>query len=141
MAPEFQLPRVKAPELTIGSEDYRGQTVLVNIWATWCVGCRQEHAFLIELADRNAIPIIGINWRDRRSDAQGWLNQLGDPYVASGYDEDGRIGIDWGAYGAPETFLIGPDGIVLHKQIGPLNERIWETDFLPLIETASRAAL
>ena len=115
--------------------------MLVNIWATWCVGCRQEHDFLLRLAGRGDIPIIGINWRDRRGDALTWLRQLGDPYVASGYDEDGRVGIDWGAYGAPETFLIGPDGTVLYKHVSPLTERIWQNEFVPRIDAISQAAL
>ena len=140
-APQFELPRVKDPGLTIGSADYAGQSVLVNIWATWCVGCRQEHNFLLELAARDAIPIIGINWRDQRGEALAWLSQLGDPYVASGYDEDGRVGIDWGAYGAPETFLIGPDGTVEYKHISPLTERVWQDEFVPRLEALSQAAL
>ena len=140
-APEFELPRVLDAAQTIGSADYAGQTALVNIWATWCVGCRQEHDFLLRLAASQTIPIVGINWRDRRADATAWLGQLGDPYVASGYDEDGRVGIDWGAYGAPEPFLIGPDGTVLYKHISPLNEQLWQQEFLPRIESASQAAL
>ncbi|MBT8077557.1 MAG: DsbE family thiol:disulfide interchange protein [Gammaproteobacteria bacterium] len=140
-APQFELPRVKDPSATIGSADYAGQTVLVNIWATWCVGCRQEHDFLLQLANSNAIPIIGINWRDQRQEAITWLRQLGDPYVASGYDADGRVGIDWGAYGAPETFLIGPDGTVLYKHISPLTQQVWEQEFVPRIEQVKQASL
>ncbi len=132
-APEYELPRVKDPMSTIGSADYRGQLVLVNIWATWCVGCRQEHNYLLELAARNEIPIYGINWRDHRDDALVWLERLGDPYVGSGYDEDGSVGINWGAYGAPETFLISANGTVLHKRIGPLDEAIWQAEFMPKI--------
>lgn len=130
-APDFELPRVKDPMSTVGSADYAGQQVLVNIWATWCIGCRQEHAYLLELAARGEIPIYGINWRDRRDDALAWLQNLGDPYVGSAYDEDGRVGINWGAYGAPETFLIDADGTILHKRIGPMNEAIWQRDFVP----------
>ena len=140
-APQFELPRVRDPARTIGSADYAGQTVLINIWATWCVGCRQEHDFLLQLAREGSVPIIGINWRDNRSEAIRWLESLGDPYVASGYDEDGRVGIDWGAYGAPETFLIGPDGTVLYKHISPLNARVWQEEFLPRIQAISQASL
>ena len=133
-APQYELPSVKDPLKTVGSADYAGQLVLVNIWATWCVGCRQEHQFLNELAARNIIPIYGINWRDQRDGALEWLERLGDPYVASAYDVDGRVGIDWGVYGAPETFLVSPDGNVIHKYIGPLHETAWQNEFMPLID-------
>lgn len=132
-APEFELPTLKNPSQNVGSADFAGEAVLVNVWATWCVGCRQEHEFLLQLAQSGAIPIYGINWRDTRNDALRWLEQLGDPYVASADDRDGRVGIDWGVYGAPETFLIGPDGTVLHKHLGPLNWPIWQQDFVPLL--------
>jgi len=136
-APGFDLPTVKNPDARVSSADYVGQAVLVNVWATWCVGCREEHAFLMDLAATGAIPIYGINWRDRRSDALRWLDQFGDPYVASGFDEDGRVAVDWGVYGAPETFLIGPDGIVLHKHLGPLSPQAWQRDFVPLLNGGS----
>ena len=138
-APEFELPRVKDPTSTIGSVDYAGQIVLVNIWATWCIGCRQEHDYLLDLAGRNEIPIYGINWRDRRNEALVWLERLGDPYVASAYDEDGRVGIDWGVYGAPETFLVNARGSVVYKHIGPMDEAIWQSEFVPRIAAQSAA--
>jgi len=138
-APEFDLPRLKDPLSTVGNKDYAGQLVLVNVWATWCVGCRQEHDYLLELAARDQVPIYGINWRDRRDEALVWLQQFGDPYVASAYDEDGRVGIDWGVYGAPETFLVDPDGTILHKHIGPLNEIAWQRDFVPKIAVPAGA--
>ena len=139
-APHFDLPRVRDAMSTVGSKDYAGQLVLVNIWATWCVGCRQEHDYLLALAGRNEIPIYGINWRDQRDAALLWLERLGDPYVASAYDEDGRVGIDWGVYGAPETFLIDTDGTILHKRIGPMNEAVWQRDFVPRIAAQTGAA-
>jgi cytochrome c biogenesis protein CcmG/thiol:disulfide interchange protein DsbE len=132
-APEFELPSLTTPSTTMGSADYAGQRVLVNVWATWCPGCRQEHAFLLQLAATGVIPIYAIDWRDDAGEARRWLQELGNPYVATGFDGDGRVGIDWGVYGAPETFLIDADGIVLHKLTGPLNQAIWERDFLPLI--------
>lgn len=135
-APEFRLPGLEDPDRTVGSADYAGEFALVNVWATWCVGCRQEHGFLLELAGRGEIPIYGLNWRDRREEALRWLGDLGDPYVATGYDADGSAGIDWGVYGAPETFLIGPDGTVLHKHVSPLTEAVWQRDFVPRIEAA-----
>ena len=129
-APRFELPTLKNPEVTIGSEDLDGNYALVNVWATWCVMCRVEHPFLLELAARNEIQIYGINWRDSRPDAIRWLDELGDPYIASAYDADGRVGIDWGVYGAPETFLIDPQGTVVYKHLGPLDEAIWQREFV-----------
>ncbi len=132
-APEFALPTLKDPSRTVASTDLAGDLALVNIWATWCVGCRAEHPFLMELAAEISFPIFGINWRDTRPEALRWIEQLGDPYAASGFDGDGRVGIDWGAYGAPETFLVSADGVVLYKHLGPLNRLAWERDFLPLM--------
>ena len=132
-APEFSLPSLQDPDVMVGSADYAQQMVLVNIWATWCPGCRQEHGFLLELAQEGAIPIFGLNWRDNRDEALQWLRVLGNPYFASAFDVDGRVGIDWGAYGAPETFLVNREGIVIHKHIAPLTRAIWERDFVPLI--------
>lgn len=133
-APVYSLPSLRDPEVMVGSADYANRLALVNVWATWCPGCRQEHGFLLQLAEEGVVPIFGLNWRDNRADALRWLDALGDPYVASAYDEDGGVGIDWGVYGAPETFLVDRDGIVIHKQVGPLTREIWEQDFLPLIE-------
>lgn len=137
--PQFELPSLTEPGQTVGSANFENQVSLFNVWATWCVGCRQEHPFLMELSRSGDIPIYGLNWRDNGPEAQRFLQQLGDPYTASAFDEDGRVGIDWGVYGAPETFLIGPDGTVLFKQLGPLNRSLWEENFVPLIE-AARAA-
>lgn len=138
-APQFELPSLTNPDESMGSTDFKDQVALVNVWATWCPGCRQEHGFLLRLAAETSIPIYGIDWRDDRREALKWLQELGNPYAAVGYDGDGRIGIDWGVYGAPETFLIGSDGTVLHKLTGPLNRQIWERDFVPLI-TAEESA-
>jgi cytochrome c biogenesis protein CcmG/thiol:disulfide interchange protein DsbE len=132
-APEFSLPTLKDPSKTLSTADLKGQVSLVNIWATWCGGCRTEHGFLMELARTNTIPIYAIDWRDNRPDALNFMNQLGDPYVASGFDEDGRVGIDWGAYGAPETFLINAEGMVVYRFTGPLNRALWEQEFVPRI--------
>lgn len=137
-APTFELPTLKDPEQTVGSGDYAGELALVNVWATWCVGCRQEHGYLMELAAEGDVPLYGINWRDQRPAALEWLAQLGDPYIASGFDADGRVGIDWGVYGAPETFLISPDGVVLHKHLGPLDAETWQRDFAPRIADVRR---
>ena len=135
-APEFDLASLTQPEQRVSLDGIKGNVALINVWATWCVGCRDEHPFLMELAATDSIPIYGINWRDNRNDALRWLQQYGDPYVASGFDVDGRVGIDWGVYGAPETFLLDTDGIVLHKHLGPLTAAIWDRDFVPLIAAA-----
>lgn len=132
-APQFELPGLKDPSITVSTASLEGRMTLVNIWATWCVGCRAEHQFLMQLAQQGTIPIYGINWRDSRKQALSWLEQLGDPYVVSGFDADARVGIDWGAYGAPETFLVNPQGIVLYRFAGPLNQAIWEREFQPRI--------
>jgi cytochrome c biogenesis protein CcmG/thiol:disulfide interchange protein DsbE len=132
-APEFSLPTLKDPSKTFSTADLKGQVSLVNIWATWCGGCRTEHPFLMELSRTNTIPIYAIDWRDNRPEALNFMNQLGNPYVASGFDEDGRVGIDWGAYGAPETFLINAEGMVVYRFTGPLNRALWEQEFVPRI--------
>ena len=132
-APSFRLPQLKDPQLTLGSDDMLGKVALLNVWATWCVGCRQEHEYLNELAHTSGIPIYGLNWKDERGAATDWLLTLGDPYVASAFDRDGRVAIDWGVYGAPETFLIGSNGSVVYKHIAPLTRKIWEQEFLPRI--------
>jgi cytochrome c biogenesis protein CcmG/thiol:disulfide interchange protein DsbE len=135
-APEFAIPSLQDPAVLVGSANYANQMALVNIWATWCPGCRQEHGFLLELAQAGTIPIFGLNWRDNRTEAMRWLQTLGNPYIATAYDVDGRVGIDWGAYGAPETFLVDKSGIVIYKHIAPLNREIWERDFVPRIREA-----
>ncbi len=135
-APTFELPTLADPAVTVGSADLAGKFSLVNVWATWCAGCRAEHGFLMKLAAEKTVPIYGINWRDSRPEALRWIEQLGDPYVASAFDGTGRVGIDWGVYGAPETFLVGPDGIVLHKHLGPLDQAAWQEEFVPKIRAA-----
>ncbi|MDG2108299.1 MAG: DsbE family thiol:disulfide interchange protein [Woeseiaceae bacterium] len=132
-APDFNLPMLTDLSRTLSTSTLKGQVSLVNIWATWCVGCRVEHGFLMELANSETIPIYAINWRDNRSDALNFLGQLGNPYIASGFDRDGRVGIDWGVYGAPETFLINNKGIVVYRFTGPLNRIFWEQEFVPRI--------
>jgi cytochrome c biogenesis protein CcmG/thiol:disulfide interchange protein DsbE len=139
-SPQFALPSLQDPSAIVGSADYAGEITLVNVWATWCGGCRDEHGYLMELAARGTVPIFGLNWRDKRTPALSWLQQLGNPYVTSAYDEDGRVGIDWGVYGAPETFLIAADGTVLYKHISPMNEQVWAEEFLPRIQAARGGA-
>jgi cytochrome c biogenesis protein CcmG/thiol:disulfide interchange protein DsbE len=110
---------------------------LLNVWATWCVGCRQEHEAVRAIARDSQVPIMGLNWRDERALALRWLTELGNPYVSVAYDPEGRTAIDWGVYGAPETFLIGADGVVLEKHIGAMTAEVWQRDFVPRLPAAS----
>jgi cytochrome c biogenesis protein CcmG/thiol:disulfide interchange protein DsbE len=139
-APVFELARLDDPARTIGTKDFAGKPYLLNVWATWCVGCRQEHEVLLEIARRGEIPILGLNWKDERDLAQRWLRDLGNPYVANAVDDEGRVAIDWGVYGAPETFLIDASGNVAHKLVGPMSIQIWEQEFVPRIGSAAGAS-
>ena len=136
-APAFALESVSNPAVPVGSANFSGRPWLLNVWATWCGGCRQEHETLLAIARENRVPMVGLDWRDDRALALKWLLQLGNPYVAVAYDPEGRAAIDWGVYGAPETFLIGTDGNVLHKQIGEMTLDIWRRDFLPLLPASA----
>jgi cytochrome c biogenesis protein CcmG/thiol:disulfide interchange protein DsbE len=130
--PTFSLPTVIDPQDVVTTQTLAGRVSLVNVWGTWCVECRHEHAFLVELANAG-LPIYGLNVRDDRTAAIDWLGRLGNPYVSSGFDPEGKAAIDWGVTGAPETFLIGANGTILHKHISPLTPQIWQRDFLPLL--------
>jgi cytochrome c biogenesis protein CcmG/thiol:disulfide interchange protein DsbE len=134
--PTFKLARLKHPEQFVTDADLRGQVSLLNVWATWCVGCRQEHETLNQIAAMNDVPIYGLNWKDDANLATRWLTELGDPYVASGFDADGRVAIDWGVYGAPETFLVDAEGTILYRHISPLTMEIWRSEFVPRIKEA-----
>lgn len=131
--PEFSLAQLRAPDKTLSSADLTGRPSLLNAWATWCVECRREHPVLLDIARRGDLPIYGLNYKDQRSEALTWLERLGDPYVASAFDADGRVGIDLGVYGLPETFLIDAYGTIVHKHIGPISHEVWESEFLPIL--------
>lgn len=135
-APDFVLPRLDDPTISLSRTDLLGDVSLVNVWATWCAGCRQEHEFLMQLARTSGVRIFGLNWKDDAGLARQWLGQLGNPYTASAMDQDGRVAIDWGVYGAPETFLVDAAGVVLYKHVAPLTLAVWTSEFLPLIEKA-----
>jgi len=132
-APTFQLEELSRPDEQFATSDMFGQPALLNVWATWCAGCRQEHGFLMQLARSGEVPLYGMNYRDERAPAIEWLQRLGDPYEKTGYDPDGMGSLDWGVYGAPETFLLSPDGTVVHKHLGPLTMEVWSRDFRPRI--------
>ena len=131
--PAFSLPRLQDPAATLSDTDLKGKVSILNIWATWCVSCRAEHKVLLLLANSNKVDIYGLNYKDERDKAKQWLVQLGDPYVANAFDADGRTGIDWGVYGAPETFIMDRQGIIRHKHIGPLSVDALNNEILPLI--------
>jgi len=132
-APEFTLPELKDAGKQLSHSDFQGKVSLLNVWATWCVSCRAEHPLLMQLA-RQGVTIYGLDYKDNREDAQRWLSRFGDPYVANAFDADGRVGIDWGVYGTPETFVIDQQGIIRHKHIGPLTEDAIQREILPLIQ-------
>jgi cytochrome c biogenesis protein CcmG/thiol:disulfide interchange protein DsbE len=138
-APAFALPDVLDPSRVVSNANYRGRVYVLNVWGTWCGGCRDEHEALLEIARTKVVPLIGFNWKDDRALAQRWLSELGDPYAETAFDPEGRVAIDWGVYGAPETFLVGPDGRVLHKHVAALTLEIWKRDFLPKIAAAAAA--
>ena len=134
-APQFNLPRLLEPGKTLGTEDLKKHgVVLFNVWASWCVACRQEHPYLVELTKQKAVPIYGLNYKDERADGIGWLDRHGNPYLASAFDYDGKVGIDWGVYGVPETFVVDGKGIIRYKQIGPITPEAWQEKLLPIIE-------
>jgi cytochrome c biogenesis protein CcmG, thiol:disulfide interchange protein DsbE len=137
-APTFQLPQLKDPGKSFSAQQMRGKVWLLNVWASWCVSCREEHPLLLDYARSAAVPIYGLNYKDKREDALDWLEQLGDPYVLSAADEDGRVAIDYGVYGAPETYLIDRDGVIRFKQVGAVTPEIWERKILPLVRDLNR---
>lgn len=159
-APQFSLARLDEPARNFALDEMRGQVWLLNVWASWCVACRQEHPVLVDLARRNVVPVVGLNYKEVRGDggldvrnmaldaettlairrARGWLTEHGDPYVLSVLDIDGRIGIDFGVYGVPETFLIDREGVIRYKHIGPITPASLREQILPRIEELNRAS-
>jgi cytochrome c biogenesis protein CcmG/thiol:disulfide interchange protein DsbE len=133
-AAEFSLPDLADPSRRVGSADFAGRAVLLNVWATWCEGCLVEHPFLLELA-ASGVPIFSINWNDKREAALAWLRQRGNPYVATGVDDIGDVAIDYGVFAAPETFLISPDGTILAKRFGAMTPEVWAEWSAPGFET------
>lgn len=132
-APEFQLARLHEPDKTLSRQDLLGRVWLLNVWASWCVSCREEHPVLVDLARQRVVPIYGLNYKDERNAGLQWLKQFGDPYTMSVFDADGRVGIDYGVYGVPETFVIDKLGVIRHKHIGPLTAAAVRDTILPLV--------
>lgn len=133
-APAFRLAQLHQPEASLSLADMQGKVWLLNVWASWCVACREEHPVLIDFARRGVLPVVGLNYKDKRPEALGWLKEHGDPYVVSIVDADGRVGIDYGVYGVPETFLIDAKGRIRYKHIGPVTPEAIEREFMPRIK-------
>ena len=132
-APAFDLVQLHEPRKSLTKQDMQGKVWLLNVWASWCVSCREEHPVLVELAKTKVVPIVGLNYKDQRPEALRWLQQFGDPYVMSIVDGDGRVGINYGVYGVPETFVIDKTGVIRYKQIGPVTPKALHEKILPLV--------
>ena len=132
-APLFKLDQLIDAKATFAPEDMRGKVWLLNVWASWCVSCRVEHPLLVEMSRKNLVPIVGLNYKDQRNDGVQWLSKFGNPYVLSAFDNEGRVGIDYGVYGVPETFVIDKQGVIRYKQIGPITPEALEKTIMPLI--------
>ena len=130
-APQFSLPNLFVDQKPVNSALLKGRWSLINVWGTWCFECRAEQATLLQIEQQGQVPIIGIDWKDSDADAMSWLGELGNPFERIGEDHDGRVAIDWGVYGAPESFLISPAGTVVYKYVGPLTPQVWQREFLP----------
>lgn len=133
-APVFKLQQLHEPGSTFESKDNLGKVWLLNVWASWCASCRDEHPLLVQLAKASVVPIYGLNYKDKRDLALQWLDQLGDPYTKSVMDPEGRVGIEYGVYGVPETYVIDKSGVIQYKQIGPVTVDILEKTILPLVK-------
>jgi cytochrome c biogenesis protein CcmG, thiol:disulfide interchange protein DsbE len=133
-APAFQLTQLHDPGKQFSAAEMRGKVWLLNVWASWCVSCREEHPVLVQLSRTGGVPIYGLNWKDQRDDAISWLTELGNPYVLSVSDSEGRVAIDYGVYGAPETYLIDKNGVIRFKQIGPIDQDTLDKKILPLVK-------
>tara|TARA_R110001599_G_scaffold54667_2_gene151785 strand:+ start:2733 stop:3251 length:519 start_codon:yes stop_codon:yes gene_type:complete len=135
--PDFQLSTLQNVDRLITQEDLKGQVILMNVWATWCPSCRAEHGYLVELA-KNGVPIVGLNYKDERPAALGWLERLGNPYTVNIFDPEGKLGFDLGVYGAPETYLIDKKGYVRFRHVGVVDATTWTQVLEPLYKKLSK---
>jgi cytochrome c biogenesis protein CcmG, thiol:disulfide interchange protein DsbE len=138
-APAFRVAQLAAPEAAFSPQDVKGQVWILNVWASWCVSCREEHPLLVDLARSQVVPLIGLDYKDKREDALALLRIQGNPYQLSAFDEAGRVGIDYGVYGVPETYVIDKGGIIRYKQIGPVTRESLDKTILPLIEKLKKS--
>ncbi|HLY53067.1 MAG TPA: DsbE family thiol:disulfide interchange protein [Steroidobacteraceae bacterium] len=136
-APQFALPDLGNSGRLVSSEDFKGRWYLFNVWGTWCYECRAEHAMLLEAQRAAVLPLVGLDWKDDDAEARTWLTQLGNPYAAVAVDHSGRTAIDWGVYGAPESFLVDPRGVIVYKLVGPLTREVWTREILPRLTARS----
>ena len=132
-APAFNVPQLVAADKTFSPADMKGQVWMLNVWASWCVACREEHPLLVQLGRAKVVPVIGLDYKDQRPAALKFLSQNGDPYDLSAYDLDGRVGIDYGVYGVPETYVIDKQGVIRYKQIGPVTPDVLDAKIIPLV--------
>jgi len=132
-APHFELPVLQQPDKTFSEKDLQGRVWILNVWASWCVACRDEHPVLVEFSKSAAAPLYGLNYKDQRDAALGWLKRFGDPYRLSAFDLDGRIGMDYGVYGVPETYVIDKRGVIRYKRIGPVTDELIKEKLIPLL--------
>ena len=139
-APAFTLPLLADATKSFTPASMQGRVWLLNVWASWCAPCREEHPLLVTLARETKLPIVGLNYKDDGRAAQEWLLRLGDPYLATAVDRDGRAGIDWGVYGVPETFVVDRAGVIRHKVIGPLTQQAWTREVQPLLQRLQQEA-
>lgn len=135
--PDFSLARVHQPEKSVSPKDLYGRVYLLNVWASWCVACREEHPLLMEIHRTGLVPLVGLNYKDKNQDALAILERMGDPYELSLSDGNGRVGIDLGVYGVPETFVIDKQGIIRHKHIGPITEESLINEIMPIVRQHS----
>jgi cytochrome c biogenesis protein CcmG/thiol:disulfide interchange protein DsbE len=138
-APTFTLADVLDPAKTVSNADFKGQVYVLNVWGTWCGACREEHEALLSIAQQGDVPIIGLDYMDARDKAKLYLERFGNPYRAVAFDNDGRASIDWGVYGAPETYLVDTHGTILYKFITPMTQEVWDREFKPRIAAARRS--
>ena len=137
-APSFELPLLHQPEKSFSPREMQGKVWVLNVWASWCAACREEHPVLTNLANSRIAPVYGLNYKDHRNDAIAWLRRYGDPYAASIVDVDGRVGIDYGVYGVPETYIVDKQGVIRYKRIGPVTPAILKEKIVPLVAELNR---
>jgi cytochrome c biogenesis protein CcmG/thiol:disulfide interchange protein DsbE len=134
-APGFQLEQLHDAKLAFTPADMKGKVWMLNVWASWCVSCRVEHPLLVEMSRSGTVPIVGLNYKDKRDEGMQWLAKFGNPYALSAFDVEGKVGIDYGVYGVPETFVIDKEGVIRYKQIGPITPEALEQKILPLLKS------
>lgn len=137
-APDFKVPLLQDESKTFSPKDMAGQVWLLNVWASWCVSCREEHPVLVEFAKTGTVPIVGLDYKDKREDGQRWLTRFGNPYSIVPFDADGRVGIDYGVYGVPETYLIDKAGVIRFKQIGPVTPEVLAKKIIPMVQELNK---